>query len=339
MKALRITAPQHTELADIAAPSPVAGEVLLKVKTVGFCGSDLSTYMGRNPMVSYPRIPGHEIGATIETVSSGVPDSIKAGMDVTVVPYSNCGQCSSCRKNRAYACKNNQTLGVQRDGAMTRYIAVPWEKLIIVPGLSIRQLALVEPLTVGFHAAARGRTSLGDKVVVFGCGAIGLGAIAGACSMGAEVIAVDLEDNKLDLAKAVGATHSINTRKQDLHTALLELTGGHGPDLCIEAVGHPSTYKAAVDEVCFAGRVVCIGYAKDDVSFATKLFVQKELDIMGSRNAAPEDFGNVARYLLSHKFPYDRVVSREVAIDEAGAALAAWSLNPGAITKILVNIA
>jgi threonine dehydrogenase-like Zn-dependent dehydrogenase len=305
---------------------------------MGFCGSDLSTFQGRNPMVSFPRIPGHEIGAVIEAVTPGVPPEFSPGMAVTAVPYSNCGSCASCKRGRAYACKHNQTLGVQRDGAMTEYLAIHWEKLIHVPGLDVRQLSLVEPLTVGFHATARGRVQPGDIVAVFGCGVIGLGAIAGAASAGSTVIAIDIDDKKLELARALGARHGVNSKTGNLHDSLQALSDGHGPDVCIEAVGHPATYRAAVEEVAFTGRVVCIGYAKEDVAFATKVFVQKEIDILGSRNAAAEDFNRVARYLKTTDFPYERVISREVPLAEAGAALANWSANPGAITKILVQL-
>lgn len=338
MRALSITSPGQTAFVDIPVPTPAAGEVLLRVRTVGFCGSDLSTFLGKNPLVTYPRIPGHEIGATIESVTEGVPAHFQRGQEVTVVPYSNCGKCASCRRGRAYACKGNQTLGVQRNGAMTEFIAVPWQKLIRVPGLSTRQLALVEPLTVGFHAAARGRTIPGDQVAVFGCGVIGLGAIAGAVDAGATVTAIDIDQRKLDLAKALGAKFGVNSAAGKLHDELQAITEGHGPDLCIEAVGHPLTYRAAVDEVSFTGRVVCIGYAKDEVSFATKLFVQKELDIMGSRNAAAEDFERVARYLLKGSFPYDRVISQEATLAESGKALAAWAANPATVSKILVHL-
>jgi threonine dehydrogenase-like Zn-dependent dehydrogenase len=338
MKALRITSPGQTEIAEVPQPAPRAGEVLLRVRSVGFCGSDLSTFQGRNPMVSYPRIPGHEIGATIVAAAEGVPAEFQPGLDVTVVPYSNCGQCASCRRGRPHACKGNQTLGVQRDGAMTEFISVPWEKLISVKGLGVRELSVVEPLTVGFHAAARGRAQASDIVAVFGCGMIGLGAIAGAASLGATVIAIDIDDQKLALARNLGASHGINSRSEPLHERLLELTQGHGPDLIIEAVGHPLTYRAAVEEVAFTGRVVCIGYAKDEVSFATKLFVQKEIDIMGSRNAAPEDFRRVTAYLQKGGFPYEHVITREVSLEQAGQALADWSANPSAVTKILVKI-
>lgn len=339
MKAFRIVEAGKCEIVVLPVPAPQPGEVLLKVCRVGFCGSDLNTYLGRNPMVTYPRIPGHEIAATVDSVTTGVPDSIKRGMTVTVVPYTSCGVCTSCRRGRPHACRSNQTLGVQRDGALTEYISVPWQKLVVAPALSLPQLAVVEPLTVGFHAVARGNVTAGDVVAVVGCGMIGMGAVAGATMRGAKVIAVDIDDAKLALARRLGAADGVNSRTANLHDALQKLTDGNGPDVIIEAVGSPVTYRAAVEEVAFAGRVVCIGYAKDDVSFTTKYFVQKELDILGSRNATPADFAQVTRYLAATDFPLDAVISRACTMDQAAAALADWAANPGAVMKIVVDVA
>ena len=336
MQALQITAPRETRLIDLAVPEPAAGQLLLHVRRVGYCGTDLSTFEGRNPLVSYPRIPGHEIGATIASLGASVGGAWATGQAVTVVPYQNCGHCAACRRGRGYACRNNQTLGVQRDGALQPFIVVPEEKLIAVPGLGVRELSLVEPLTVGFHAVARGDVAAGDVVAVFGCGLIGLGAVAGAAERGATVIAIDLDDGKLALACRLGAAHGINARTANLHDALQAVTAGEGPDVCVEAAGHPVTYRQAVEEVAFTGRVICIGYAKEDVAFATRLFVQKELDLRGSRNASAEDFRRVAAYLARGGFPYDAVLTREVPLAEAGAALAAWSADPIKITKISV---
>jgi L-galactonate 5-dehydrogenase len=338
MNAFRIKKPGATEIVDLPKLVPAQGEVLLRVRKVGFCGSDLSTYKGANPLVSYPRIPGHEIAATVETVSGGVPESIRPSMDVTVMPYTNCGTCSSCRHGRFNACRFNQTLGVQRDGAMAQYLSVPWQKICLAPGLSLTELALVEPLTVGFHASDRGEVTDSDTVVVFGCGMIGLGAVARAVNRGAHVIAVDIDAGKLDVARRVGAAHCINSRTENLHTELEKLTDGQQPDVMIEAAGLPVTCRAAVDEVAFAGRVVCIGYTKEETAFATKLFVQKELDICGSRNATPMDFETVAGFLRKRTFPLDRVLTREVSMREAGQALADWAACPADVTKILVNL-
>lgn len=336
MQALQITAPGQTRIIELEPPTPQDGEVLLQVRRVGFCGSDLSTFEGRNPLVSYPRIPGHEIGATIAALGAGVGAEWPVGQPVTVVPYSSCGDCPSCRRGRAHACRSNRTLGVQREGGMCSYLVVPAEKLVRVDGLGARELSLVEPLTVGFHAVSRGEVTRSDTVAVFGCGVIGLGAIAGATERGARVIAVDLDDEKLALAQRLGARSGLNAAQVDVPAALRDLTQGDGPDVCIEAVGHPRTYQQAVDAVAFTGRVVCIGYAKEDVPLPTRLFVQKELDIRGSRNATAADFQRVAQYLAAADFPYERIISREVELGEAGAALAAWSADPRQVTKISV---
>jgi len=337
MNALVIDAPGRVSFREIPDPIPGEGEVLLRICHVGFCGSDLSTFRGVNPMVSYPRIPGHEVGAVVETVAGGVPESIQPGMRVTISPYTACGRCPSCRQGRTNCCRDNQTLGVQRDGVLASHLAVPWEKVFAFEGLSTRELALVEPMSVGFHAVGRGRVGESDVVAVFGCGAIGLGVVAGAAFSGARaVIAVDVDDRKLSVAKKAGATHAVNSARVNLREALQEITAGDGPNAVVEAVGLPQTYRAAIEEVAFAGRVVYIGYAKAPVEYETKLFVQKELDVLGSRNAMPEDFRRAAQALQEKRFPVDDVITRTVSLEEAGEALRAWSESPQDFTKIQV---
>ena len=318
-------------------PKPGPGEVLLRTRIVGMCGSDLNTFRGANPMVTYPRIPGHEIAATIEEVGAGAPAHLKPGMGVTVSPYTNCGVCASCRRNRPNACQSNQTLGVQRDGAMTNYFVAPWGKLFEAPGLSLRELSVVEPLSVGFHASARGRVTATDAVLVLGCGTVGLGAIAAAAFAGATVIACDLDDTKLALATEAGAVHTIHTGRQSVQEMASQLTGGLGPDVVIEAIGLPETFRLAIEVVAFTGRVVYVGYAKQPVTYETKFFVQKELDILGSRNALDE-FPTVIAMLQQKRFPVEKIISLTTTLDRAGEALTAWSEKPHAFTKILVEI-
>ena len=336
MRALVITKPGEAKIAPL--PEPVAGEreVLLKVRMVGLCGSDLNSFRGKNPMVSFPRIPGHEVSATIVKGSSSNP-ALAPGLNVTLSPYTNCGECASCRRGRPNACEFNHTLGVQRDGALTEYIAMPADK-IYPADLSIKALCLVEPLTVGFHAAARGSVSREDTVAVFGCGGVGLGAVAASGFRGAKTIGIDVDDDKLSLARAAGATETINTSRLPLHERLLELTNGRGPDVVIEAIGLPLTFRAAVEEVAFTGRVVYIGYAKELVAYETRLFVQKELDILGSRNALPPDFRAVIAMLEEGRFPVDDAVSSIVTLDEAPEALQAWSEDPARVKKIMVSL-
>jgi threonine dehydrogenase-like Zn-dependent dehydrogenase len=334
MKAVTVKAPSEAALADIPEPTPTEGHALLRVRMVGMCGSDLSTFRGANPLVSYPRVLGHEVAATVlEPGKSNIP----AGSNVTILPYTNCGRCASCRRGRTNACQFNQTLGVQRDGAMTELISVPADKLYPAR-LSLRDLALVEPMTVGAHAAARGRVSKDDIVAVFGCGGVGLGAISAAAFRGATVIAIDVDEAKLEIARKSGATHLIHSIHDNLHDRLQELTEGRGPDVIIEAIGLPATFRAAVEEVAFTGRVVYIGYAKENVAYETRLFVQKELDIMGSRNAMPDDFREVIRMLEVGGFPTEDAVSLIVKLDDAPQALVEWSNSPSKFTKILVDL-
>lgn len=323
---------------DIEEPQMGDNEVLLRLSYVGFCGSDLNTFLGRNPMVHMPVIPGHEVGAVIEKVGSKAPDALKPGMVVTVNPYTNCGNCASCRNGRVNACEHNETLGVQRDGSMRERIALPWEKIIPAGQLSPRTSALIEPMSVGFHAVSRAQVTDIDVVMVIGCGMVGMGAVVRSVQRGATVIAADIDDEKLALARQMGATYTVNTMTEDVHTRLQEMTGGFGPDVVIEAVGNPMTYQMAVNEVAFTGRTVCIGYAKTEVSFQTKFFVQKELDIRGSRNALPSDFRAVIRYLEKGTCPVDALISKVVKPEDASDAMNEWAAAPGKVFRILVDM-
>ncbi|MCO6046258.1 zinc-binding alcohol dehydrogenase family protein [Aeoliella sp. ICT_H6.2] len=338
MKVLEIAKPGEVRLIERPVPQPGPGEVLLRVRTVGYCGTDLSTFRGANPLVEYPRIPGHEVAGTIEQFGADATSDLSVGQHVLVFPYTECERCTACQAGRPNCCQYNQTLGVQRDGALAEYACLPAEKLIAAPGLTDRDLALVEPLTVGAHAVARGQATEQDTVLVFGCGAIGLGVIAAAASRHARVIAVDIDDEKLALGEKCGAAESINSLTEDLNTRVAELTDGHGPHLVIEAVGLPQTFRASVNLVAFAGRVVYVGYAKAAVEYETKFFVMKELDIRGSRNALRRDFDAVIEMLQSGSLPVDEIVNRSTNLAGACEAMEQWSASPQQVTKIHITL-
>jgi len=338
MKALFLTQVGKSEVFEIDKPIPKSGEVLLKVEMVGFCGGDMNGFKGLFPLQEYPNILGHEVGAVIEELGEGVPSHLRIGSKVTLYPYLACGTCVACRKGRPNACKTNKTMGVRRPGAMTRFVCAPWQDLFVSDQLSVRELALAEPLTVGFHAVARGRVDSQDIVAVLGCGIVGLGAVAAAVNRHATVVAIDLDDAKLAIARKIGVANSINPSKEDLHQRLQEITNGDGPDVIIEAVGSPSTYRSAVEEVAFLGRVVCIGYAKAPVEFNTSLFVQKEIEILGSRNCVGKsDFPEVLSYLEAKKFPVEDVISKVISIDEGPETLKSWAENSQGIIKIMID--
>jgi threonine dehydrogenase-like Zn-dependent dehydrogenase len=335
MRALVIERPGEARVIDLEPQASDPSEATMRIRRIGLCGTDLSTFLGKNPLVTYPRVPGHEVAATLERVPAN-DLGFAEGMDVTMSPYTNCGRCTACRQGRVNACRLNETLGVQRDGALKSQLSMPLAKLYAAP-LPIEELCLVEPLTVGCHAVARGRVTAEDTVAIYGCGGVGLGAVSAAAFRGANVIAIDLDDRKLAIAAGAGAHHLVHSSRENVHARLQEITHGHGPDVVIEAIGRPETFRAAVEEVAFTGRVVYIGYAKDHVSYETRLFVQKELDILGSRNALPQDFKEVIRMFEQKRFPTTEAISAMVPLADAPAILRAWSEDPAAYTKIMIT--
>lgn len=338
MKALVITQVGATEIQDVPDPVPGPGQVLLQVRHVGLCGSDLNTFRGVNPLAHLPRIPGHEISGVIQQVGSGVPPQFAPGRAAIVIPYTNCGTCSSCRKGRENACRFNATLGVQQDGGMSDMLVVHHDRLIENDSLSGPLQALVEPLSVGFHAVARGSAAQGETVVVLGGGMIGVGAMLGALERGARVIAVEPSPSKREPLLALGIGHVIDPTAVDVIETVNTLTDGDGADLVLEAVGLPETFRAAVDLAGFAGRVVYVGYAKSEVSYNTSLFNLKELDMFGSRNATRKDFETVIRYLEAHPDIGDQLISKVFPWAGADGSFAWWEENRNETFKVMIEM-
>jgi threonine dehydrogenase-like Zn-dependent dehydrogenase len=330
-------APRQIEAVDIPEPDIGPEDVLVEIRYVGLCGSDLGMYRGTFAIGTYPRLPGHEVSGVIIAKGEKVPDSIGKGDRVTLWPYTECGVCPACRVGRANCCQFNETLGLQRNGAMAEHFAIHYSKVFASDLLTLQELVLVEPMSVGYHAANRGQVSELDSVLVMGCGTIGMGVIAASVRKGATVIAADIDEGKLQLAARFGAQSTINSTRQDLMEEVARLTGGEGVTVAIEAVGLPETFRVAVDAVCYAGRVVYIGYAKEEVCYDTTQFVRKELDIRGSRNAL-RVFPGVIKMLEARQQPFDALITTVYPFSQAEQAFRDWDANPGAFAKILVEI-
>jgi L-galactonate 5-dehydrogenase len=337
MKAVIFDAPEKVRIIEKDKPVMHPDEVLLKINLVGLCGTDLNIYKGNMPLVAYPRIPGHEISAIILDKGADVPNTIIVGGTATINPYTNCGTCTACRAGRVNTCKYNKTMGVQRDGAMLQYLTVPYKKILQSKILSNNELALVEPLSVGYHAANRGRVTAGENVVVIGCGMIGIGAVLATLRKNATVIAIDIDDNKLELMKALGAQHTINSKGGDAIKLIHDITNSEGANVCIEAVGLACTYRLAIDAVGFAGRVVYVGYANAAIALDTSQVVKKELDVLGSRNALTE-FKDVIDMMEEKRFCTDKLVSAIYPMKNVADAFHFWKNNPGDVIKILTQI-
>ena len=224
MKAAVLTAPRKIEIIDIPEPEPGLEDVLIDIQVIGLCGSDLNAYRGLMPLLDYPRILGHEIGGVVIGKGEKVGDHIQIGDKVTVSPYTTCGVCPACRSDRPNCCQFNETYGVQRDGALMEHLVTHQANVYVSRTLSLQELALVEPLSVGYHAANRGQVCKTDTVLVLGCGAIGIGVIAAAAQKGANVIALDVDDAKLANAKRFGANYGHQRQNNRA------LTGDSRPD-------------------------------------------------------------------------------------------------------------
>ena len=245
MKTVLINEPFQIAVTDTEMPVPKEGEAVLKVLYGGICGADVASYTGNQPFTTYPRIPGHEFSAQIVSI----PDNdrgLKPGDIVTANPYFNCGGCYSCRRGFVNCCTDNQTMGVQRDGAFREYIVMPVERIYDGKGLSAKELALVEPFTISYHALHRAPVKEGDNVLVVGAGPIGLFALIAAKAQGAKVYVADILQGRLEKALHFGADGVINSKEQDIVEEAMRITGGNGFDVCVEACGQSvTTHRSA----------------------------------------------------------------------------------------------
>lgn len=337
MKAFAIKEKGVVEALEIESPVMGETDVLVDVHYLGLCGSDLNSYRGLMPFVTLPRIPGHELSGKVVAKGEKVPDSIKLGDNVTVLPYTNCGVCPSCMAGRPNCCQFNQTMGVQREGALTEQISVPYEKVFVSDTLSLEELALVEPLSVGYHGANRGNVDETDTVLLLGCGTIGMGALCAAVRKGATVIALDIDDAKLEQAKKFGAKYTVNSLKEDPKEAIMCLTNNKGVSVAVEAAGTPITFNLALEAVSFAGAIVCIGYSKKETAINTQLIVSKELNIYGSRNAL-RVFPSVIQMFERKEQPFTDMITKVFDFKNTPEAFKYWDDNTGSVSKILIKV-
>lgn len=337
MKAVYINNPKDVSLEDVEMPIPKEGEALLKLVYGGICGSDLGSYRGTFAYFSYPRIPGHELAARIEQVGPN-PYGLAPGMVVTVNPYFNCGKCYSCQRGLVNACTSNQTMGVQREGGFAQYITMPVERIIDGKGLAAKSLVLVEPFCIGYHGVKRAKVKAGDKVLVVGAGTIGVLSAVAAKALGAEVYMSDIAPQKLEYAKRFGIDGILlNDGDENLIKACMEVTGGNGFDVAIEAVGLPSTFQNCIDALAFGGRMALIGVGKKRLDFDFTLIQKKELDIYGSRNALTSDFKEVVDLMAAGKLGIDDVVTNVFKFEDAAMAFSRFDEHADRMLKVLLE--
>ena len=337
MKTVLIEKPFEIAVTDTAMPVPGDGEALLQVLYCGICGADVASYTGNQPFTTYPRIPGHEFSAKIVSIPEN-ERGLKAGDIVTANPYFNCKTCYSCKRGFVNCCTDNQTMGVQTDGSFREYIVMPIERIYEGKGLSAKELALVEPFTISYHALHRAPVKPGYKVLVVGAGPIGLFALIAAKAQGAMVYVADVLEGRLEKALSFGADGVINSGTNDIKEEAMKITDGNGFDVCVEACGLSVTFLACIDCAAFAANIILIGNGKKETSFLHSVLLKKELNVFGSRNSYASDFKAVIDLIANGEVNVLDMVSAVYSIDDAADAFKALANNDGSLAKVLIKI-
>ena len=333
MKSIVIPEPGKVEIQERPIPQRKAGEALLKLLYGGICGSDLGTYRGVSAYAKYPCTVGHEFSAQVVEVEEN-SYGIKEGMIVTCNPYFNCGSCYSCRRGLVNCCTDNQTMGVQREGAFSEYITMPVERIYDGSGLDPEILALIEPFCISNHAVSRAQVKPGDRVLVMGCGTIGLLAAVSAKLHGGEVYISDVAEDKLKYAQIMGIEHGfVNRGAESLIEEVKKATDGDYFDVCIEATGVPEAFIACIDAAAFQGRIVDVGVSKRNADFKYTEIQRKELNICGSRAALKSDFIETIGFVQSGQADLSKIISRRYDAWDAEEAFKDLDQNSGSILK------
>ncbi|MEI9807059.1 MAG: zinc-binding alcohol dehydrogenase family protein [Bacteroidota bacterium] len=336
MKALICTRPHQFDYADIAETQTGAGNTLLKIKRIGICGTDLHAYEGTQPFFSYPRILGHELAA--EIVETDAPGFAR-GEAVTFIPYFNCGACIACRMGKPNCCVSIQVCGVHIDGGMREYLSVPSYSLVHGDGLSVDELALVEPLAIGAHGVRRAGIMPGEFVLVIGAGPIGLGTMEFARIANSKVIAMDINDGRLDFCRnTLKADFTINPAKEDAAEKLKTITRGDMPTVVIDATGSLKAINNAFQYMGHGGRYVLIGLQKGDISFNHPEFHKRESTLMSSRNATRTDFEHVVHSMKKGVVNPAAYITHRVQFAEVKDNFESWLDPATGVIKAMVEI-
>ncbi|KGE14659.1 zinc-binding alcohol dehydrogenase family protein [Sphingobacterium deserti] len=297
-------------------PTPGVGQSLLRVRKIGICGTDIHAFAGRQPFFSYPRVLGHEVAA--DYVKGDAP-GFSEGDKVTVIPYFTEGKDIASRMGKPNCSTDMRVLGVHIDGAMAEYVVVPSHAIRKEEGLDYDDLVLVEPLAIGAHGIQRGGIIPGEFVLVIGAGPIGLGIIALATIAGAKVIALDVDEARLQHARELGASHVVSARDADVLAQLQKLTNGDMPTLLFDATGNTAAINNAFQYMAHGARYVLVGLQKEEIHFSHPEFHKREGTLMSSRNAVGTDFQYVMERLRDKSLKPEQFITRRVKFAEASA--------------------
>ena len=321
MRRIVIPKANKASLEDVGKPEPGFDEICLKVAYCGICGSDLHAFKGEHPFVPLPATPGHEFSGVISSIGESV-SKFKVGDRVTVEPSLVCGKCYNCKIGRYNICEELRVMGCQGDGAMSDYLVVPVDKVIPIPNtLSLKHATLVEPLAVGVHAVKKGGNLFNKNVVIIGAGMIGLAVLVCVVKAGAErIIVTDLSEERLELAKKLGATQIINVSKKNPVEKILEEQPYEGIDFVFECVGVETSIRNAMDLIRKGGRVVVVGVFGNEVRVNMANVQDREQEIVGSLMYTRRDYTEAVQMIANSSFSPDLFITAIFPLEKAEEA-------------------
>ena len=316
-------------------PTPAPDEVLVRVRRVGMCGTDMHIFRGVQPFLTYPRVMGHEISGEAVQLPEG--SSLRPGEPVYVVPYLSCGQCSACRKDRPNCCKALEVLGVHRDGALAQYVCVPERFVFSARGVSLNDAAMIEFLAIGAHAVRRSGVRSDQRVLVCGSGPIGIACALFSKLRGSEVTVIDVRPERLSLCREkLGIDHALKLAP-DIEARLLSISGDDMFDVVFDATGNAGAMEAGFLYIAHGGTYVLVSVVSAEITFSDPEFHKREATLMASRNATAEDFEFVIECIRAGRIPMAHLHTHSAPLVELPERFAEW-LNPEAkVIKALVE--
>ena len=319
MKQVTLIKPYEFEDRDVEIPILKKGELLVQIKNIGICGTDIHAFHGDQPYFSYPRVLGHELSGII--VDAKIENKSLLGKPVSVLPYLSCGKCNSCLKGKTNCCANLHVMGVHVDGGFREYVSVPVDNIMVGrEETDLEHLSMVEPLSISYHGIMRADILENDWVIIFGAGPIGIGALMLAKSKTNNIILIDINQNRITYCKSIlGIEHSFNGNDETLFEEIKELTNGHFADIVIDATGNKKSIQQQLRFLGHGGKWILIGLQREDLHINHPEFHKREATLMSSRNATKHDFKQVMdkidnkeidpALLITHNLDFEEVVN------------------------------
>jgi 2-desacetyl-2-hydroxyethyl bacteriochlorophyllide A dehydrogenase len=323
-------------MGEVPVPVPGPGEVLLRVRRIGLCGTDMHIFRGTQPFLQYPRVMGHELSGEIVTAPEG--SGLAPGDQVYVMPYLSCGECVACRKGKTNCCTRIQVLGVHRDGGMAEYLALPARFVFKTDGISLDEAAMLEFLAIGAHAVRRGAVGPGQRVLVVGGGPIGLAVTLFARLEGGQVTVLDTREDRLEFSRDVlKAPFTVRAGEGDKE-AMAALTEGEFYDVVFDATGNVKAMERGLEFVAHGGTYVLVSIVLDRISFADPEFHKRETSLLGSRNATADDFRTVLAAMKAGLVPTGLMNTHRTTLDGFIGVLPQWMDPASGVIKAIVEV-